>query len=254
VRDQDRLPDDSFQGFSDAFTGLLVAGQPVRARYCGVCQLWFGSAKDQFMDPVRARQKHCRDDPGHVSRAAHAQQLQRKQLSRAKTKATGRAEDSWENASERFRSESTSQWDDAASEATSNTAEREHAERLQQNRPRTAQRAAIGADVATMSADDIAEERRVLMGPPPARTEAAAVKRSYKEAVGDVGVILPDCCGAISCHGLGPECIGRVWEADPVTGKAPPSFLAHVKEFHRFDFDTRYSVGASATEIGALGR
>ena len=140
VRDQDRLPDDSFQGFSDAFTGLLVAGQPVRARYCGVCQLWFGSARDQFMDPVRARQKHCRDDPGHVSRAAHAQQLQRKQLSRAKTKATGRAEDSWENASERFRSESTSQWDDAASEATSNTAEREHAERLQQNRPRTAHR------------------------------------------------------------------------------------------------------------------
>jgi hypothetical protein len=75
VRDQGRLPDDSSQGFSGPFTGLLVAGQPVCARYCGVCQLWFGSAKDQFMDPVRARKTHCRTDPGHVSRAAHAQQL-----------------------------------------------------------------------------------------------------------------------------------------------------------------------------------
>ena len=93
VRDDSRLPGDGEHGFSGAFTGLLVAGQPVRARYCGVCQLWFGSAKDQFMDPLRARQKHCRDDPGHVSRAAHAQQLQRKQLSRAKTRATGRPED-----------------------------------------------------------------------------------------------------------------------------------------------------------------
>ena len=37
VRDDDRLPDDSFQGLSRPFTGLLVAGQPVRARYCGVC-------------------------------------------------------------------------------------------------------------------------------------------------------------------------------------------------------------------------
>jgi len=67
VRDDGRLPGDGEHGFSGAFTGLLVAGQPVRARFCGVCQLWFGSAKDQFMDPVRARQKHCRDDPGHVS-------------------------------------------------------------------------------------------------------------------------------------------------------------------------------------------
>ena len=48
---------------------------------------------------------------------------------------------------------------------------------------------------------------------------------------------------------MGPECIGRVWEADPVTGKAPPSFLAHVKEFHRFDFDTRYSVDANIVQL-----
>ena len=39
VRDDDRLPGDGEHGFSVAFTGLLVAGQPVRARYCGVCQL-----------------------------------------------------------------------------------------------------------------------------------------------------------------------------------------------------------------------
>ena len=82
--------------------------------------------------------KHCHDDPGHVSRAAHREQLARKALSREKTKATGRAEDSWENASERVRSERTSQWD-VASQATSNTAEWEHAKRLQ-HRPRTAQR------------------------------------------------------------------------------------------------------------------
>ena len=46
VRDDGRLPDDSKQGFSGAFTGLLVVGQPVRASYCGVCQMWFG----KFMD------------------------------------------------------------------------------------------------------------------------------------------------------------------------------------------------------------
>ena len=122
VRDDGRLPDDSKQGFSVAFTGLLVAGQPVRASYCGVCQMWFG----KFMEETRARNTHCRTDPGHVSRAAHAQQLARKRDSRAKTKATGRAEDSWENSSDRYRSEDTSQWSDA----TSNTAERDHADRL----------------------------------------------------------------------------------------------------------------------------
>ena len=62
------------------------------------------------MDPVRARKTHCRTDPGHVSRAAHAQQLARKRDSRAKTRATGRVEDSWENSSDRYRSEDTSQW------------------------------------------------------------------------------------------------------------------------------------------------
>eukprot|EP01044_Picomonas_judraskeda_P022181 COSAG03_NODE_5442_length_1248_cov_1.981723_2_plen_235_part_00 len=138
VRDDGRLPGDSQQGFSVAFTGLLVTGQPVCARYCGVCHLWFGSETKTFVDNKSARKTHCRTDPGHVSRVAHAQQLARKRDSRAKTRATGRAEDSWENASERFRSESTSQWSDA----TSNTAERDHADRLQP-RARTAQRAAI---------------------------------------------------------------------------------------------------------------
>ena len=52
VRDDNRLPGDSKQGFSAAFTGLLVAGQPVRASYCGVCQMWFG----KFVEETYGRQ------------------------------------------------------------------------------------------------------------------------------------------------------------------------------------------------------
>ena len=137
MRDSSRLPDDSEQGFSCLFTGLVVGDANVRARYYGVCQLWFASDSGKFMDNKVARGKHCRDDPEHVSRASHMDQLRRKGLSRAKTKATGRADNSWENSSDRYRSEDTSRWSDA----TSNTAEREHTDRLQP-RARTAQRAA----------------------------------------------------------------------------------------------------------------
>jgi hypothetical protein len=51
-----------------------LAQQVVRS----VCQIWFGSGK--FMEEKRALEKHCRDDPGHVSRVAHAQQLTRKAM------------------------------------------------------------------------------------------------------------------------------------------------------------------------------
>ena len=86
---------------------------------------------------------------------------------------------SWENSSDRYRSEDTSQWSDA----TSNTAERDYADRLQP-RARTTQRAAIAnTDLS------------------PGATE-------------DTTAPLPDCCGGYSCHGIGPECIGKVWEMD----------------------------------------
>jgi hypothetical protein len=86
----------SRDGTSATWTSIHVQRLAVvRLAYCGVCQMWFG----KFMEEKRARETHCRADPGHVSRAAHAQQLQRKQLSRAKTKATGRAQESCENAS-----------------------------------------------------------------------------------------------------------------------------------------------------------
>jgi hypothetical protein len=77
-----------------------------------------------------------------------------------------------------------------------------------------------------------------VMGPPPSPkrskrgVEAAAAKRAHSEAVGDVDIVLPDCCGGVSCHGNGPDCLGKVWEMDPETKQMPASFVDHIKKYH----------------------
>ena len=63
VRDSGRLPDDSEQGLSCLFTGLVVGNANVRARYCGVCQLWFASDSkpSKFMENKVARHTQTTD-------------------------------------------------------------------------------------------------------------------------------------------------------------------------------------------------
>jgi hypothetical protein len=56
----------------------------------------------------------------------------------------------------------------AAFSDSSNSRERDFPQKQQK---RTAQRAAVGSHVAAMSATDIAEERRALMGPPAPRLQ-----------------------------------------------------------------------------------
>ena len=51
-------------------------------------------------------------------------------------------------------------------------------------------------------------------------------------AVGDVMIPLPDCCGVVSCHGLGPDCIGKVWEVDSETKQMPNYWYEHIRLYH----------------------